>query len=197
MYETSVNDITANQVSSKTQPVCAGFNLVGFFVGDKTMKRIPLTQGKVAIIDDADFEEFSKYKWCAMKNGNTFYAVRNYAQPIQMNIWMHRVIMNAQKGQEIDHINGNGLDNRRYNLRLCTRSQNHQNQRIGGGSSQYKGVCWNKQAGKWQAQIMLNYKTYYLGHFVNEIDAAKAYDRKAKGLFGEFARLNNIYWKGI
>ena len=92
---------------------------------------------------------------------------------------------------EIDHINGNGLDYRKCNLRVCTHQQNLQNQRIQKGVSKFKGVCWHKASQKWMAKIKHNYKTIYLGVFNNEIDAAKSYNKKAKELFGEFARLNN------
>jgi len=110
-------------------------------------------------------------------------------------IRMHRLILKAQKGQQVDHINGNGLDNRKDNLRFCTSSQNYQNSRKRKNcSSKYKGVWWHKQSKKWQTGIVLNYKNYHLGYFTNEIEAAKAYDLTAAEFFGEFARLNrDIY----
>ena len=104
---------------------------------------------------------------------------------------MHRVIMDAPKGMHVDHINGNGLDNRRENLRLCTNSQNHMNRKTHrDSSSKYKGVSWNKRNSKWQAYIGSGIKRKNLGYFASESDAAKAYDIKAKECFGEFARLN-------
>lgn len=163
------------------------------------MKKIKLTQGKYALIDEEDFDLISQYKWYAKKIGNTFYAARaitvqgqNKHKNIkrkQKTIIMHREIMKnkLKQNQEIDHINGNGLDNRKCNLRLCNRSENMMNQRIKKGTSQYKGVRWDK---KWRAQITYNKKQKHLGFFNNEIDAAKAYDKKAKELFGEFAKLN-------
>ncbi len=103
---------------------------------------------------------------------------------------MHRLIVGAKAGISIDHINGNTLDNRKCNLRIATPSQNSMNQRIKEHSSHYKGVTWHRQHGKWYAQLKHNQHLNFLGLFLNEEDAARAYDAKAKELFGEFARLN-------
>ena len=103
---------------------------------------------------------------------------------------MHRLIMDAQERQEIDHADGNGLNNQKDNLRFCTHSQNHMNRKPTKGSSKYKGVSWHKAAKKWNARITLNKKTVSIGYFDSEIIAAKAYDEKAIELFGEFAKLN-------
>jgi len=153
---------------------------------------IPLTQGLFALVDGEDYEVLSKYKWWAVKDGNTFYAVR--AQTVgskRQTISMHRQILNAQHGDEIDHCYGCGLDNRRTNIRFCTMSQNCQNQRpTKGKSSNFKGVSWHKNTKKWQVRIIHNRKNICLGYFLSEIEAAKAYDKKAKQLFGEFARTN-------
>lgn len=160
------------------------------------MKKIPLTKGKFAIVDDEDYEWLNKYKWQADKIGNTYYAVRVVSQRgDRQKIYMHRCIMGAIRGQEIDHRNGNGLDNKKNNLRFCTRKQNLQNQKPHNGSSKYKGVSWFKweAGGKWRAKIQINYKTIHLGLFNDETDAAKAYDEKAKEIFGEFARPNFEY----
>ena len=165
--------------------------LAAFLIGDNPMKRIPLTQGKSTLVDDEDFKELSKHKWCLLKGKYTWYAVRAICKNDKYKIlYMHRVIMNAQKSQGIDHRNGDGLYNLRHNLRFCTQSQNNQNQRKTRGTSQYKGIYWNKRDKKWQTQIKLNGKGYFLGLFDDEIEAAKAYDKRAKELFGEFARLN-------
>ena len=153
-------------------------------MGDSLMKEIELTQGKVALVDDEDYECLARHEWRTLKNCNRYYAARS------RSILMHRVIMNAQKGQEIDHKDGNGLDNRRTNLRFCTRSQNNQNRRKTWGSSQYKGVSWWKRDNEWEVSIKHNKKQYHLGHYKDEIHAAKVYDAKAKELFGEFAYLN-------
>ncbi len=189
MYATSVNPVfEANRVSSRTPSVHAGSNSVGFF-RDNTMKRISLTQGKFALVDDEDFERINQYKWYAGKNKRTYYAGRHFCS--RTTIRMHRVIMNAPKGMEVDHRDGNGLNNCKGNLRFCTQSQNQQNQQaLQGGTSLYKGVSSHTKDKKWRACITLNSKTYYLGNFYNEIKAALAYDEKAKELFGEFAYLN-------
>lgn len=154
------------------------------------MKTIPLSQGKVALVDDEDFERINQFKWCAAKNCNAYYAVRNTYNP-KIRIIMHRVILNAKKGDEIDHRNGNGLDNRKDNLRFCTPSQNHQNRRLmKGGTSKYKGVDWFKREKKWRSKIVVNKKAIYLGLFDSEIEAACVYDTAASRYFGEFARFN-------
>jgi hypothetical protein len=156
------------------------------------MKTIPLTQGKFALVDDADFEELSKHRWCAAKDHcyNRWYACR--AEKINgqyKTIKMHRLIMNTPKGMHTDHINHDGLDNRRINLRVCTNQQNLFNhQKRQNCSSKYKGVIW--EVNKWTARIKYNNKSTRLGHFDNEIDAARAYDENAKRLYGEYASVN-------
>ncbi len=170
------------------------------FFGDCNMKEIPLTQGQFALVDDEDFELISQYNWYANKRDATFYAATSIKKGGKWTtLQMHRLVMDAQKGQEIDHRNGNGLYNCRTNLRFCTRSQNNQNRKPqGNGSSKYKGVSWCKSSNEWKAEIKSNYKCIWLGRFKNEIDAAKCYDKKAKELFGEFARTNFkeiITWK--
>lgn len=156
-------------------------------------KKIPLTQGKFAIVDENKYEELSKYKWQALKNGNTYYARRcDYVNGETKIIYMHRQILGAKQGEEVDHVNHNGLDNRVCNVRKCTRSQNSQNRKPQKkeNTSKYKGVNWQKRDCLWQAQIKKNGTTIHIGSFNNEIDAATAYDVKAKELFGEFAHLN-------
>ena len=103
---------------------------------------------------------------------------------------MHSQIMNALEGMVVDHIDGNGTNNRRTNLRLCTRAQNLYNSRPRASRSQYKGVRFDKRTGKWIAEITHRGRKHYLGAFDNEIEAAQAYDRKAGELFGPYARLN-------
>lgn len=156
------------------------------------MKEIKLTQGYVALVDDEDYERLSQFSWHVNKNGNTNYANRTTSRKFgrQRQIGMHMEVMN---GKGIDHIDGNGLNNQKSNLRFCTSQQNQMNQKkIKNTSSIYKGVCWNKRINKWHCQIKINGKMQYLGSHINEVDAAMAYDNRAKELFGEFARLNII-----
>jgi len=154
------------------------------------MKTIQLTQGKVALVDDADYEWLNQYKWHAIKDHNTWYAVRGISRNgSYTTISMHRVILGLEPGdkRETDHKNHNGLDNRQDNIRICTHSQNQQNKSLQKNhSSQFKGVRWHKRCNKWQTQI--GHK--YLGLFTSEVEAAKAYDAAAKEYFGEFALLN-------
>ena len=99
--------------------------------------------------------------------------------------------MNAPAGMQIDHINGNGLDNRKVNLRLCNSSQNQRNARKRkSGTSRFKGVDWHKESKKWRARICVNRKRIHIGRYKSEFEAAQAYDKKAIELFGEFASLN-------
>ena len=107
---------------------------------------------------------------------------------------MHRHILKAGPGQEIDHRDGDGLNNQRFNLRYCTDSENHANQhhKMAGCSSHYKGVGWYKATGKWRAVITVDYIFVHLGYFDSESDAAHAYNTAALKFFGEFARLNAL-----
>ena len=154
-----------------------------------TFRKIPLTQGQYAIVDPEDYKELAKYKWYAKRCDRRFYAERWYKN---RNLKMHRVIMGAAEGKVIDHINHNGLDNRKANLRFVTSQQNTWNKRKqkGSYSSQYKGVHWVKCEKNWRAVITCNKKVIYIGRFDDEEAAAKAYDDKAKELFGEYASLN-------
>lgn len=142
------------------------------------------------MIDEDDLEKISSYKWhlnicdktkkyvSSTKNGKTFL--------------MHRVILNAKKDEYIDHINGNGLDNRKENLRICTNQQNSFNSRLRkNNTSGYKGVEKDKKTGKWRSYINFN-KKIHLGQYLTKKEAALVYNNKAKELFGEFAFINNL-----
>lgn len=155
------------------------------------MKEIKLTKGEVALIDDCDYDLISRYKWQLLNHGKRKYAYTTYSVKNRtQHIYMHRLIMDTPKGMEVDHINFNGLDNRRANLRNCSKSQNHFNFRKAKSTSIYKGVTLVPSTGKWHARIKINQKTIHLGTYVEEVDAAKVYDKAAIELAGEYAILN-------
>lgn len=154
-------------------------------------REIPLTHGLFAIVDDGDYEFLSGFRWFADKGGNTFYARRNSAGSNVRKIRMHREIMRAGSEEEVDHINGNGLDNRRSNLRICNHSENQRNgKKYKNNTTGYKGVSWHKQHKKYYAKIRVNNKDIFLGLFLNPEDAARAYNKAAIIFHGEFAKLN-------
>lgn len=147
------------------------------------MREIPLTQGKVALVDDEEFERLAGFKWRVMKTPYNYYAARGH------DTLMHRSLLCAKAGQDVDHKNGNGLDNRRDNLRLCTRGQNNANtHKPTRNSLGYRGV--NKNGRNFCAMIQVNLKRIYLGTFTSTEEAAREYDRAARTHFGEFAKLN-------
>lgn len=153
---------------------------------------IPLTQGLYALVDGEDYERLSRYKWYAAKSRNTYYARRS-ENTKGRTIDMHQEILIIPKGMQTDHRNHYGLDNRKQNLRICTNAQNQHNKLPqSGGSSQYKGVNWEKVVQKWHSCIWNKNKNINLGYFNSEMKAAKAYDKKARELFGEFAYLNFV-----
>lgn len=188
-YAEQSNQIKPAGGISGFRPICVATS-AGSFIGDSIMKQIPLTQGKFAIVDDEDYEWLMQWKWYAAKGTYTYYAARGFPK----RILMHRQILGLIKGdgKESDHKDHNGLNNRKINLRSCTKSENQHNQNIirKKTSSKYKGVCWHKSHQKWTAQIVINNKHFCLGLFNNETKAAKAYDKKAKKLFGEFVLTN-------
>jgi hypothetical protein len=168
-------------------------------IGKMTIE-IPLSiQGKnagkyTAIVDDCD-ADLAELRWrVEITSTHCIYAVRaNRDFDIPIKERMHRVILEdmlerpLKECEFVDHVNGNGLDNRRGNLRLATKSQNAQNRRkVNGTTSQYKGTTWDKHSNKWKAQIRHNGKLIHLGLFDTEADAHRAYCEKAKELFGEF-----------
>lgn len=148
------------------------------------LKKIPLTQGYVAIVDDEDYDKAMQYKWSVhKKNKTTKYAIGNLKRNGRWRTrLLHRFILgDIPDGKEVDHINGNGLDNRKNNLRIVTHQQNAFNR-----GKNTKGVCWHKQIRKWQAQIKINQKQIYLGIFENLQDAIKARETAVCKYFGEF-----------
>lgn len=148
------------------------------------MREIPLTRGYVALIDDDLYEHYAAFSWWAKVNACTVYARNKQG-------YMHRIIMNAPKGIEVDHIDHNGLNNQRSNLRLATRSQNLANTKCHSDSkSAYKGI-W-KDKGSWTAEIAKEGRRYRLGSYATEIEAARRYDIEALKMFNEFAQTNGI-----
>ncbi len=158
------------------------------------MKEIPLTQGKVAFVDDEDYELVTQFSWQAVKDPNSWYARAHVpsASPPHRKIRLHRLLLGALPGEEVDHWNGNGLDCQKLNLRLATHTQNQQGFRTKSGNctSRYRGVIWDALRFKWRASIRANGKQVHLGRFENETEAAKAYDTAAFTHFGEFASPN-------
>jgi hypothetical protein len=162
------------------------------------MKKIALTQGQFAIVDDEYFEELNKFSWCLYKDHNTCYAKRKLPaiDGKKITLAMHRYILGLTDSKIfVDHINGNGLDNRRENLRVCTNSENLRNRsKQKNNSSGFKGVSWHKASQKYSAQIKginINGKKH-LGLYVCPIQAAKAYNEAAIKYHGEFAQLNEL-----
>jgi len=159
------------------------------------VKEIPLTQGKVALVDDEDYERLNQWKWSAARYEDIWYAARTECKKgKQIHYSMHREIMHTPKGMMTDHNNHNGLDNQRYNLRTCTNTENNRNQQKQrkACSSCFKGVYLHTINKNWVARIKINRITSHIGCFPSEIQAALAYDEKAKELFGAFAHTNFI-----
>lgn len=154
------------------------------------MKRIKLSQGKFTLVDDDDFKWLSEWKWYFNKG----YAVRNssYILGKRITLFMHREILRVPVEMFTDHIDGDELNNRRGNLRICTKSENARNRKILSiNASGYKGVNWRKLEKKWQAHIKVNGIQIHLGYFTTAQEAACVYDRAALKYFGEFARPND------
>ncbi|MBE0537254.1 MAG: HNH endonuclease [Phycisphaerae bacterium] len=147
---------------------------------------VPVKGGPFARVDAADYEKVAGFEWCAVH-----YPANCYAMVKARGLAMHRVIMDAAKGWVVDHIDHDGMNNTRKNLRLCRKSQNNRNLRPHrDGSSRYKGVSWSKLGRSWTVRICRDGKILHLGCFKDEVQAARAYDEKARELFGEFAYLN-------
>ena len=155
------------------------------------MKYILLTQGKQTTVDDEDFDWLNKYNWCYYRVGYAARGIRSRKEGWQKTIYMHQQIMNVNS--DIDHINGDGLDNRRENLRIATHAENLRNRPAPiSNTSGYKGVSWDKSRNKWLVSITVNYKKIHLGRYIDIKEAAKAYNNAVLKYFGDFGRLNTI-----
>lgn len=164
------------------------------------MPEIQLTQDKVALVDEIDFDRVDQYRWFAHKGSRTFYAerVEYHGAKTVTHIKMHREILEQMIGRKIDqgefadHINHNGLDNRRDNLRLVSARENSANTRkkLSPAGSNFKGVTWDPKKKAWLVQINNGCGNKTIGRFQSEIDAAHAYDMAALHAFGEYANIN-------
>lgn len=156
---------------------------------------IPLTNGEMVILDATDYKIVKHFVWRGQQyagRGFTYAvgSIRNLKSGKYTPVAMHRLILGATAKEHVDHKNGNGLDNRRGNLRLCSIAENVRNQHARRGVSRYKGVTWCKQTKKWYARIKRDRRSYYLGRFSSERTAALAYDQAALRLHEDFANLN-------
>jgi hypothetical protein len=168
----------------------------GFYTGLVfDMKEIVTKKGFVIMVSDLDFDWLSKLRWRAVSGNGKPYAQTRFTDPKtkkRTTVMMHRLILGVVSQHiQVDHKDGNGLNNQRGNLRIATRSENQHNRaKNKNNPSGFKGVCWNKASRKWCANIRFNGKARRIGQFDSVVDAAKAYDEKAKEYFGEFARTN-------
>jgi len=157
------------------------------------MKTVPLTQGRFALVDDEDFELVSQFKWHALKNsgGHIWYAVRTLnSNGIRRTVYMHQLVF-PHLLPHTDHIDRNGLNNQKSNLRACTSVENGRNRKIQKHSSQYKGVSYFSPSKRWAAYFTPSPgMKKHLGYFHSEEEAARAYDVAAQNHYGEFARTN-------
>lgn len=161
------------------------------------MREIPLSQGRVALVDDADFEWLSQWKWHVYsppgRTGVHALAHTTVRKNIYRKIKMHRLILGAKEGDFVDHIDGNGLNNQKSNLRFCTKSENGMNRGAPTtNSSGFKGVSWAKSKNKWEAYISLKGIRKHLGRFTTKEEAALAYNEAALIHHGSFAHLNKV-----
>ena len=157
------------------------------------MKKIKLSKGKFALIDDEDFERASKIIWHLQKTRWFEYAANSItvSPNKQSKLYLHRFILNAPKGMVVDHIDGNGLNNQKSNLRLCTNGQNQSCGKKRSAASGFRGVGRSQNRHKkWQVYITHENEKHFIGCFENKIEAAKAWDKAAIKYHGEFATLN-------
>lgn len=158
------------------------------------MREIPITRGLIVIVDDDDYHELAKYRWCASYSSSGYYACRGIWSKKEKKceyVYMHRLLANAKKGEQVDHINGNRLDNRRCNLRICSRHENQRNMKA--RASGTKGIHFVKRRihlkTPWSAYIRIDGRRKHLGYFASSDEAQLAYNAAAVVHYGEFARL--------
>ena len=193
-----LNGVEVTQKIFRTIPHCSSkpsvfHRWVFYFI--IMAKEIILTQGKVAIVDDEDYDYLNQWKWFASNRNGKFYVVRNItvSKNKKTIIYMHRIIMKPPLGMIVDHINHDTFDNRKINLRICTHAENMRNSKINiNNKSGYKGVSYQENRNNYRAQIKFNNKTINIGDFIDPIDAARAYNAAALKYHGEFAHLNKI-----
>lgn len=151
---------------------------------------LALPSGDLVLFDEADQHLIDQYRWSVMRRSHTNY-VRGYIRGSRAAgyVQMHRILLDLPVS-DVDHVNGNGLDNRRVNLRTATRGQNNANRSSRVGQSGYRGVVWHRQNRRWVAQISVDNKTQYLGSFDDPWDAAQAYNARATELWDDFVLLN-------
>jgi hypothetical protein len=151
---------------------------------------------KLVKIDSEDYERVSKYKWYVRleKTTGRFYVLSHNYTNGDTTIYLHRLLLNCPKGKIVDHIDHDTLNNKKSNLRICTRTENIRNsiKRKDYKYSEYKGVKWHEKDKRFHSRITFNGKRFYLGGFITEIEAAIAYNKKAVEFYGEFACLNII-----
>lgn len=147
-----------------------------------------LASGIPVVFDDADSDLILSYRWHKHVAGKNVYA-RGYPLGKRSSglVYMHRLLTDAPKGTDVDHRNGNGMDNRRGNIRICSRSQNNANRKVAVGVVGIKGVYWDGRCNVWRAEIHKDGVKHRLGRFKRLEDAADAYRQKSLSLYGNFS----------
>lgn len=184
---------TSLGVATETELLMQEHSTLPLFSLQPETREIPLTRGQVTIVDAADYDFLMQWKWFAKPNYKTWYARRSGLLPTgeRKTFTLHRVLLDAPEHLKVDHIDGNGLNNTRANLRLATHQQNLFNRGAGSNSrSGYKGVHWDYHTNKWIVRVKVSGETFVFGVFDDVIEAARAHDKAAKELHGEFAWLN-------
>lgn len=159
------------------------------------MKKIPLTKGKYALVDEEDYDYLSKWKWCCDSKGYGFRTEKRSETGRQKRrgVYIHREVMSNPKGLQIDHINGDTLDNRKSNLRLASHSENMRNRKLQkNNTTGYKGVWFNKKRNRYIATIRINGQSRTIKSAETAEEAAEAYNERATEIYGNFARLNPL-----